>query len=279
MLAVGRKGARAPLAQVLLLPALVSRETQPGKDEDRLIARTGPSRGTSLFRLGCGLVVLALKIAIPMLREADIKALLAPFELELTATQAGQLLTYLNLLLKWNLKMNLTSVRDARECVSRHFGESLYLARWTELRGTLLDIGSGAGFPGLALKIAFPHLQTTLLEPVTKKRAFLKEVAEACRMESVDVRSERLEDYVREGQLPLFSTATARAVGHLEHLVNLAAQCLEPGGRLCLWLSRGQRLALGAVRAGLVWNPPITLPLSQQREIWVGTRRLGEACS
>ncbi|MGH9403017.1 MAG: 16S rRNA (guanine(527)-N(7))-methyltransferase RsmG, partial [Terriglobia bacterium] len=84
--------------------------------------------------------------------------------------------TYLGLLLRWNEKINLTAIRTPEECVTRHFAESLFLARHEQLNGRLLDIGSGAGFPGLALKVAVPELAVTLLEPVAKKRAFLKEV-------------------------------------------------------------------------------------------------------
>jgi len=205
-----------------------------------------------------------------MLNEGDVGRLLAPFQLGLTPRQVGQLLTYLELLLRWNRRINLTGIRVAEECVTRHFGESVYLARWVQLHGSLLDIGSGAGFPGLALKISFPQLAVTLLEPIAKKRAFLKEVARACGMESVEVRGERLEDF----QVPAspFDAATARAVGRLERLVSRAARCLKQGGRLCLWLTREQAGRLGEPQSLIEWDVPISIPLARQREIWVGRR-------
>ena len=86
-----------------------------------------------------------------MLSEARARTLLEPFQLNLTSEQVRDLLTYLELLLSWNRRINLTGVRSAEECITRHFGESLYLARSVPLEGRLLDIGSGAGFPGLAL--------------------------------------------------------------------------------------------------------------------------------
>src|SRR5208283_814072 len=122
--------------------------------------------------------------------EATIRQLLEPFGLNLSPEQIGQMIVYLELLLRWNKKINLTGIRDEESCVTRHFGESLYLGRWVEFRGNLLDIGSGAGFPGLGLKIIFPGLAVTLLEPVSKKRAFLKEVARVCGMNLVEVRGE-----------------------------------------------------------------------------------------
>jgi len=202
--------------------------------------------------------------------------LLAPFELDLTAHQVGQLLTYLELLLRWNRSSNLTAVRTPEECVTRHFGESLYLTRQVALRGSNLDIGSGAGFPGLALKIALPNLATTLLEPVGKKRAFLKEVVRACQMESVEVRPERLEEFAERHLLPgvgtasLFHSATSRAVGGLDHLIPTALRVLKPGGYRCLWLGRQQSRALAEGTPRLACRPAIPLPLSKSREILVG---------
>jgi len=207
-----------------------------------------------------------------MLSESQVVQLLSPFGLALTSAQVGCLLTYLDLLLHWNRKINLTAIRSPEECVTRHFGESLYLARWIKLEGRLLDIGSGAGFPGLALKIVFPTLAVTLLEPVAKKRAFLKEVARACQMDSVEVRSERLEDFIRRGLPVAFDYVTVRAVGKLERLVQGAARLLRLGGGLCLWVSREQAASLIGAEEWFHWEQPIPLPLSHRREIRVGIR-------
>ena len=203
-----------------------------------------------------------------MLTEARVRQLLAPFELKLTASQVGRILTYLDLLERWNRKINLTGVRDPEACVTRHFGESLYLGRWVELDGRLLDIGSGAGFPGLALKIAFPALAVTLLEPIAKKRAFLKEVARTCEMKLVEVAGERLEDFARRDPPERFDTATARAVGGLDVLVSLASLCLKPGGRIILWLSEKQASSLHRLESRVAWQPPI--PLSHHGVICCG---------
>ncbi len=210
-----------------------------------------------------------------MLTEAQVAKLLAPFQLPLASDQHGKLRTYLELLLKWNRKINLTAIREPVECVTRHFGESLYLARWAELQGALLDIGSGAGFPGLALKIIFPELSVTLLEPVAKKRAFLKEVARACGMEAVEVRADRLEDFA--GPDSSFDTATSRAVGGLERLVPRAARFLKPGGKLALWLTPHQAKGLAGAEPTIEWGAPIPLPFAREREIRIGTRNVDSA--
>jgi 16S rRNA (guanine527-N7)-methyltransferase len=199
-----------------------------------------------------------------------LRHLLEPFGLDLTAAQADQTLSYLNLLLRWNEKINLTAIRNPAECVTRHFGESLFIANHIQLHGSLLDIGSGAGFPGLALKIVFPELSVTLLEPVTKKRAFLKEAARVCGFDQVSVRGDRLEELATAVPSLAFDFATMRAVGSLDVLVPLAAKCLKPGGILLLWLSKEQGAALAAIDSSLIWKDPLPIPGSRTTEIWVG---------
>jgi len=207
-----------------------------------------------------------------MLDEATVRQLLEPFGISLTSDQIGQLIAYLELLLRWNKKINLTGIRDAPSCVRRHFGESLYLGCWVALDGRLLDIGSGAGFPGLCLKVIFPDLSVTLLEPVGKKRAFLKEVVRVCGMNCVEVRRERLKDFAGAPALPVYDAATARAVGHVEELIPLAARCLKAGGQLFLWLSREQTRSLGYSRGALRPVRSLPVPGGGQGEIWWGEK-------
>jgi 16S rRNA (guanine527-N7)-methyltransferase len=207
-----------------------------------------------------------------MLEEATVRRLLEPFGLSLSSEQIGQVIAYLELLLRWNKKINLTGIRDAESCVRRHFGESLYLSRWVELQGRLLDIGSGAGFPGLCLKIIFPDLPVTLLEPVGKKRAFLKEVARVCGMNRVEVRRERLEDFAGAGWAGVYDVATARAVGHLEELIPQACGCLKAGGELFLWLSRRQASNIGYTQGEVKRVRSLPLPAGGAGEIWWGKK-------
>ena len=207
-----------------------------------------------------------------MLDAARLRQLLEPFGLDLSSVQVDQILDYLHLLLRWNQKINLTAIRNPEECVTRHFGESLFLARHMELHGSLLDIGSGAGFPGLALKITFPRISVTLLEPVSKKRAFLKEAARTCGFDHVEVRGERLEDWARATPAPAFDFATMRAVGSLEALVPLAAQCLKPNGSLLLWLTLDQAVRLGSIACDLVWSEPLPISLTRAGIVCRGKR-------
>lgn len=208
----------------------------------------------------------------PPLDEIRIRTLLKPFALDLSAGQLAQIRTYLELLLRWNGKINLTAITDPEECATRHFGESLFLANHLDLRGSLLDIGSGAGFPGLALKIAFPELPATLLEPIAKKRAFLKEVARACQFSQVAVNGERLEAFFSMMPSPGFDTVTMRAVGNLEVLVPLASKCLKPEGILLLWLTRDQATALDRIGSGLIWGEPLPIPLTRSGVVCRGQK-------
>ncbi|MGH9439031.1 MAG: 16S rRNA (guanine(527)-N(7))-methyltransferase RsmG, partial [Terriglobia bacterium] len=137
-----------------------------------------------------------------------------------------------------------------------------------DFRRRLLDIGSGAGFPGLALKLAAPDLDVVLLEPIAKKRAFLKEVARACEFSGVTVRADRLEKF--SGTTEHFEQITTRAVGRVDELVARSIPMLSERGKLCLWLSRSQAEKLQT--PGVRWERQIHVPLSRERVILIGSR-------
>lgn len=207
-----------------------------------------------------------------MLARDAVQELLAPFGVVPSDVAIDSLLVYLELLLRWNRKINLTSISTAEECVTRHFGESFLASKSVQLQGTLLDVGSGAGFPGLALKLIAPDLDVTLLEPVAKKRAFLKEVARACNMSHVNISGSRLEEFSTRQQASSFDIITVRAVGHLESLVQVASGLLKREGHLCLWVGRQQVPEIRQSNPGLAWMAPVAIPASMERQILVGAR-------
>jgi 16S rRNA (guanine527-N7)-methyltransferase len=209
----------------------------------------------------------------PVLTEDRIRELLAPFGILLTSDQISRLNAYLDLLLTWNTRINLTSIRTPEECVTRHFAESLYLSRRYVLGGRLLDVGSGAGFPGLALKIAFPSLAATLLEPVAKKRAFLKEVARNCGFSNVEVRPERVDAYRSTNPERQFDVATSRAVGGIPEICRQMASCLKIGGKIFLWLGEDASAHVSSHTPEVEWREVLPIPLSQKRKIFCGVRR------
>jgi 16S rRNA (guanine527-N7)-methyltransferase len=108
--------------------------------------------------------------------------------LDLAPDQIDRFLTYLDLLLKWNRKMNLTALRSPREIIIHHFLDSLLLLPYLPETGNLLDLGSGAGFPGIPLKIARPGLTIDLVEATAKKASFLKEVIRCLGLSEIAVR-------------------------------------------------------------------------------------------
>ena len=209
-----------------------------------------------------------------MLARNTVRELLAPFDVSLSDETVDGLLTYLELLLRWNQKINLTSIVAPKECITRHFGESFLVSRIVPLKGRLLDVGSGAGFPGLAIKLIAPDLEVVLLEPVAKKRAFLREAARACSMGSVQVVGSRLEDFCKTGQTGEFDILTVRAVGGLDVLIPLAEGLLKSGGHLCLWVGGQQAKEICERIPNLQWQAPVKVPLSHERQILAGKRVL-----
>src|SRR6201993_4917174 len=118
---------------------------------------------------------------------ARMAELLQPFVMQekLSPRMLEPLQLYLDLLLRWNARVNLTAVRDPEQIVTRHFGESLFAAGLLKQNApaTLADVGSGAGFPGIPMKLVLPHCGLTLIESQGKKAAFLREVLRSLKLE------------------------------------------------------------------------------------------------
>ena len=169
---------------------------------------------------------------------------------------------HLDLLLRWNQRMNLTGLRTPEEIVTRHFGESLFAARQLLARDattTTFDFGSGAGFPGLPFKYWAPGLRLTLIEGHGKKATFLKEVVRSSGLAGVTVLNERGEQVTERAEL-----VTMRAVEKFDSAVPIAAGLLAIGGRLAILIGEAQQeRALSLLPAGT--SESIALPGSSQR--------------
>jgi 16S rRNA (guanine527-N7)-methyltransferase len=141
---------------------------------------------------------------------ARMRTLLFPYLPQVSTLITKQLCDYLALLMRWNRVTNLTAIRDEEAVVRRHFGESLFAASLLPTgQGTLLDIGSGAGFPGIPIALERLDLHVTLAESQGKKAAFLQEVVRTLDLENVEVFTGRVEQLQL---LQQFDIVTARAV-------------------------------------------------------------------
>ena len=198
---------------------------------------------------------------------ATIARLLRPFA-TLNQEQLNMSSAYLDLLLKWNARTNLTSVRDPKEMVTRHFGESFFAA--SRLLGdtteTVVDLGSGAGFPGLPMAILAPDVQITLLESNAKKAAFLNEVAHALRLSNLKTVRQRGEEYAGRADL-----VAMRAVEAFAKSAEVAAGLVRSGGRLALMIGSGQVDHAKNLLEDVSWDPAIPIPASHSRVILAGT--------
>ena len=147
----------------------------------------------------------------------------------------------LQLLLKWNQKINLTAEKDPEEILKKHVFDSLQYSRAIELGFRVMDIGSGAGFPGIPLKIIFPELQLVLVESQRKRCSFLETVVRDLEMEQVKVFNARAED-ILGNQAGQFDLVIFRAVSGVQECLNLSERFLPSGGRVVLKKNPGENL-------------------------------------
>ena len=263
-----------------------------------------------------------------------IAALLQPFvEPPLPESLLDQISTYIDLLLRWNARINLTAIRHPEEIVTRHFGESFFLARnlfptsassvartllsanadsaqlpatsqlsnachpersqakseaigsakskacpelaegdpYSSTAPHVLDIGSGAGFPALPLKLWAPHIHLTLIESNHKKAAFLREVARALTLTNINVLTDRAETLASRPGFPRAEVVTLRAVEHFETILPQAVTFLAQNATLALLISTAQVHHL-TTQTTLKWHPPTPVPQSHTRVLSIGIR-------
>lgn len=157
----------------------------------------------------------------------------AAWNIPLDAVQLAQFATYLRELQAWNARVNLTAITDAEGIVTRHFLDSLRCAlSWGRPPNSLIDVGTGAGFPGLPLKLLRPALKLTLVESVEKKATFLRHLVELLDLRDVTVLTARAETIGRDAQhRERYDLAVARAVAELRVLAEYCLPLCCVGGR------------------------------------------------
>lgn len=151
--------------------------------------------------------------------------------ISLTDDQLNQLALFYQLLLSWNEKMNLTRITNQEEVYLKHFYDSLTLYKEIRLEtvDTLCDVGSGAGFPGIVLKIAFPNLDITLIDSLQKRVNYLNEIIKELKLSNIRAIHTRCEDYARVNR-EKYEVVTARAVANLKVLSELCLPLVKENG-------------------------------------------------
>ena len=210
---------------------------------------------------------------------AAIAQLLQPF-ISLDETRLRSISKYIDLLLKWNARINLTAVRVPEEVVQRHFGESFFAAnhilsqRLSEKRSlekrsleSVIDLGSGAGFPGVPFAMLASDVQVTLIESNQKKATFLRELVFLLELKNVKVFSERAEQYAQSAGL-----VTMRAVEKFDKALPLAVRLAEPGGQIALMIGASQEPEARKLAPQVEWSEPVVVPGGHSRVLLVGTK-------
>ncbi len=189
--------------------------------------------------------------------------------LQLNAALAPPLLQYLELLARWNQTYNLTAIRDPEDMVVKHLLDSLSMTRFVGA-GSLIDIGTGPGLPGIPLAIALPELRVSLVETAGKKARFLREAVRHLGLGArVKVHAARAEQVPESGQ---HDQLTARALGTLAEILRLGGHLLKPGGRLLAMKGKYPDDELAQLPAGwqLLESHPLQVPgLDAERHLLV----------
>src|SRR5271154_2500932 len=204
------------------------------------------------------------------LTDHKIVAALEPYGIGASALLCDQIRIYSDLLLRWNQKTSLTTVTDPTEILRFHFGESLLAVATVPIRhGRLADVGSGAGFPAVPIRMVSDEVSVILIESNQKKATFLAEVVRELRLTNVDVRRCRMED-VNLSDLRV-DFVTARALGIDDDFLNWSRDALNTTGSLVLWL-RDAHVSRISQKDGWNWSHPIRIPHSERRFILRGSK-------
>lgn len=155
---------------------------------------------------------------------------LGKLNIEVTDKKLQQLETYKEFLIEYNSHTNLTAIKEEKEIYLKHFYDSLTIVKSIDLSGidSLLDIGSGAGFPGMVIKIFYPNINVTLIDSNNKKTRFLKELSEKLNL-SVKIINDRVENFAKEN-LNAFDIVTSRAVANLRVLAEISLPLVKVNG-------------------------------------------------
>lgn len=225
------------------------------------------------------------------MQASRIEELLDPFlgppdARRLTSDALHLISMYIDILQRWNARINLTAIRNPEEIVTRHFGESLFAARHLfpgeqreehhsgsppeTVRASVpavADIGSGAGFPAIPIKLWTPAISLTLIESNYKKATFLRELTRALAVKDVEIQNTRAESLAPSS----FDVVTFRAVERFPSILPVAAGLVGPAGRMAILIGRAQLPQARSTLPSLNWSV-LPIPASESRVLAIGFR-------
>jgi 16S rRNA (guanine527-N7)-methyltransferase len=203
--------------------------------------------------------------------ETTIRKALGEFQVSVDETQVLLIQKYIKILLHWNEKLNLTAIRDPLEILYRHFCECMYAAVAVPGEfGRLADIGSGAGFPGIPMKLLRPEIELFLVESNIKKGTFLAEIIRELELTNARVLISRYEELSEE--LAPLDYVCSRAVGEFGPFLQWAASDRLSARRTLLWIG-GRDLDEVRKSPDWEWQEPISVPQSLRRYLLVGEKK------
>ncbi len=216
---------------------------------------------------------MSTKVEKPLSAET-IQQSLSTFGVAVNEQQVICIQRYIRILLQWNEKLNLTAIRDPLEILVRHFCESMFGALAVPVEsGRLADIGSGAGFPGIPMKILRPELDLVLVESNIKKGTFLAEVVRDLELSNTRVLINRYEELGEE--LAPLDYVCSRAVGEFDPFLEWAASERVSASKVILWIG-GRDLEEAKGSDKWDWKEPIAVPQSLRRYLLVGAKKTAE---
>jgi len=157
-------------------------------------------------------------------------------EINLSEEEQSQFYQYMQLLLEWNEKMNLTAITEPAEILDKHFIDSITIAKYIKQEEKILDIGTGAGFPGIPLKIVLPQNNITLLDALNKRINFLREVIQELKLDKITAVHGRAEEFSKiSGNRENYDVVVSRAVAKLNVLLEYMLPFVKIGGKcICM---------------------------------------------
>lgn len=215
--------------------------------------------------------------------QAHFCSLLSEHGIVLSEEQLHQFEVYYEELVAWNEKMNLTGITERDQVYIKHFYDSISLSFYVPMEeiATLADIGSGAGFPGIPLKICFPHIKLTIIDSLNKRINFLQNVADKLQLKDVDLLHGRAEDLARQDTLrDSFDLVTARAVARMAVLNEFCLPFAKIGGVFAAMKGSNTEeevneaaRSLSELKGKVLSNPQFTLPMENSERHIVIVRK------